>query len=99
MDTPPCLWLLSIKQGVSVDTPAYQISYASFRYSLYQLNSDHIPFTRYNVLTIGIKTNPAFKYKVRFAMFTNSHAIQQSHFFNADNVWAVRINTVTQQSR
>ena len=51
------------------------------------------------LLTIGINTRPAFKYNVRFAIFTKSHAIQQSHFFKAERVCAVSINTVTQQSR
>ena len=32
-------------------------------------------------------------------MFTKSQAIQQSHFLSAESVWAVRISTVTQQSR
>ena len=58
-----------------------------------------MPLIRYRQLTIGINTRPAFRYNVRFAIFTNSHAIQQSHFFIADNVCAVKIRTVTQQSR
>ena len=58
-----------------------------------------MPLTRYRQLTIGINTRPAFKYNVKFATLTKSHAIQQSHFFNADKVCAVRMRTVTQQSR
>ena len=34
-----------------------------------------------------------------WVMFTSSQAIQQSHFFRAESSWAIRISTVTQQSR